>query len=107
VKVSCLACGHAWDVAEGAALGGTRCARCGVAREDHFAQARFVRFEDASNAAHERAVAAAKAGRHDEAFAALEEALGAGFDPELAAADPALARLRPDPRWPALFRRRP
>jgi predicted nucleic acid-binding Zn-ribbon protein len=105
VKVSCLACGHAWDVAEGALLGGTRCAKCGVAREDHFAQARFVRFESASDPAHERAVTAARAGRLDEAFAALEEALRAGFDPELAAADPALARLRSDPRWPRLFRR--
>ncbi len=105
VKLGCLNCAHAYEVPEGSLLDGATCPKCGAARADNFIQAKFVRFESAAHPAHERAVAHARRGEIDAALDGVAEALRDGFDPELLRNDPALAKVRADPRFAALFRR--
>jgi predicted RNA-binding Zn-ribbon protein involved in translation (DUF1610 family) len=106
MKLACLSCARVVEVPEGGDPASLRCPACGAVRGEHFAHAKSVRFESAAHPDHERAVAALARGELDAAFASLAEALKGGFDPELLAHDPALAKLRSDPRWPALFGRR-
>ena len=105
MKLTCLSCAHGFEVKEGDPLNGLVCPKCRVPIANHFPHAKSVRFENADSPAYARACNHARRGETDAALAALEEALLAGFDPELAASDPALARLRSDPRWPG--KRRP
>lgn len=107
VKLSCLRCAHDYEVPEGSPLDGATCPKCGAARADNFIQAKFVRFESAAHPAHERAVAHARLGEIDAALDGVAEALRDGFDPEFLRNDPALAKVRADPRFAALFRRTP
>src|SRR5687768_10575739 len=100
MKLTCLSCSHLFEVKEGDPLQGLKCPKCGVPIADHFPHAKSVRFESAENPAYARACELARRGEIEPALAALEEALRSGFDPELAGSDPALAKLRADPRWP-------
>ena len=55
--------------------------------------------------AYDRACGHARLGEKDAALAALEEALRSGIDLELVDSDPALGKLRSDPRFTALVKR--
>ena len=106
MQVTCLSCGHAYEVAEGTDVRKLACARCGTPQAANYIYERSVRFEAVGDDHYALAALRAREGRLDEAFAALEKAVASGFsDAEAAANDPALARLRSDPRWAALFRR--
>lgn len=105
MRMSCLSCAHGYEVPEGADPRKLACPNCGAAQAANFVYERAVRFQSAEQPRYLAACAAAREGKLDEAFAALEEALRAGAELDLAAGDPALARLRSDPRWPALVRK--
>jgi hypothetical protein len=64
-----------------------------------------MRFESLESRAYATACERARAGDPDAALAALEEALVAGMDLEIVDSDPALGKLRPDPRYAALLKK--
>ena len=106
MQVTCLSCGHAYEIPEGTDVRKLVCARCGTPQAANYIYERSVRFEAVGGEPYALAARLAREGRLDEAFAALEKAVAAGFsDVEAASNDPALARLRTDPRWAAVFRR--
>lgn len=96
MKISCLACNHAYDVAEGADVRRLACPACRAPQAANFLYERSVRFEAVDDPRYAALVEAVRAGRLDEAFAILPD-----VDRERAAADPQLAPLRADPRWRA------
>jgi len=105
MRMSCLVCSHAYEVTEGTDPRQLACPKCGAPQAANFVYERAVRFQSAEQPSYLAACAAAREGKLDVAFASLEEALLAGVELDLAAGDPALARLRSDPRWPALVRK--
>lgn len=106
MKITCLSCGHVYDVAEGTNLQGVRCARCGNPPAAHFPHEKMLRFEAVENAAVSRACDHARKGERDQALAALEEAFAAGYDDfERVESDPSLSPLRGDPRFADLVKR--
>jgi hypothetical protein len=105
VKITCLHCAHLYEIPEGTNLAGLVCPQCATPASAHFTHEKFVRFENVEDPAYARACELARKGDLDAAFATLEEALKAGSDRERADSDPALARLRADPRWKPLLAR--
>lgn len=89
--ITCWKCGKGYDVADGADLRGVSCPACKNPPTNYFV--------DVGTPAYDRACALTKAGDLTGALAALEEALKAGTEPELADSDPALKALRRDPRY--------
>jgi hypothetical protein len=106
MKVTCLQCGHSYDVSEGADVAKIPCPACATPQGAHFPYAKSVRFEAVDHPAYLRACEHARRGDADGALAALEEAFRSGYDDfERPGADPALAGLRSDPRLADLVRR--
>ena len=97
VRITCWKCGSGYEVADGADLRGVTCPRCKNPPTNYF--------KALDNAAYDRACVHARRGEKDQALAALEEALKSGVDLELVDSDPALARLRADPRLALLLNR--
>jgi hypothetical protein len=62
-------------------------------------------FQTVSSPAYDRACDHARRGEKDAALVALEEALKNGMDLEIVDSDPALAKLRSDPRWTPLLKK--
>ncbi len=94
LTITCWKCGAGYDVAEGADLRGVACPRCQNPPTNYF--------QAVGGPAYDRACDFARRGEKDAALAALEEALRAGVDLEIVDSDPALARLRSDPRFAPL-----
>lgn len=105
MRISCLHCGHPYEVPEGTNLQGAACPNCGTLRTANFMQAQVLRFEPVEVPAYAKACERARAGDRDAALAALEEALRAGMDLEIVDSDPAMGTLRGDPRFGALVKR--
>ena len=106
MKITCLSCGHLYEIAEGANLRHVTCARCGNPPAAHFPHEKMLRFEAVESPAYARACSHALKGETDAALAALEEAFRAGYDDfERAESDPAIAPLRRDPRFADLIKR--
>jgi predicted nucleic acid-binding Zn-ribbon protein len=103
MKLTCLQCGHAYEVVEGAPVQGRPCPACGTAQDAHFPYARSMRFEAASADPLGFARSCAREGLRAQALEALEEAFRAGYhDWAAVEGDPDLATLRGDPRLAAL-----
>lgn len=94
MKITCLACRHGYEVAEGTDVHRLACPRCAVPQAANFLYERSVRFEAVDDPAYAALCDAVRAGRLDEAFALLPTT-----DRERASMDPQLAPLRADPRW--------
>jgi predicted nucleic acid-binding Zn-ribbon protein len=106
MKIACLSCGHAYDVAEGTNLRGVTCPQCGKPPAAHFPHEKMLRFEAVESPAFARACEHARRGEADQAFAALEEAFRAGYDDvERVRSERDLAPLRNDPRFADLLKR--
>lgn len=106
MKIACLSCGHAYEIAEGTNLRGVTCPKCGVPPAAHFPHEKMLRFESVENPAVARACEHARRGEREPALAALEEAFRAGYDDfERVENDPALSGLRGDPRFADLLKR--
>jgi len=105
MNVSCLRCSKEYEVPEGSSLQGVVCPQCGAAQAENFTHAQSIQFESREQPAYARACEHARRGEKDAALADLEEALQAGFDLELVDSDPALGKLRGDPRFALLVKR--
>ncbi len=104
MTVSCLQCGHSYEVPEGSAVQDRACPACGTPQAAHFPYARSGRFEPASRDPIGFARSCAREGLKAQALEALEEAFRAGYhDWAAVEADPDLASLRGDPRFAALI----
>ena len=97
VKITCWKCGTGYDVADGADLRAVKCPQCGNPPTNTF--------ELVGSPAYDRACDLARRGEKDAALAALEEALKGGIDLELVDNDPALGKLRSDPRFAPLVKK--
>jgi hypothetical protein len=105
MNVTCLHCSKEYAVPEGSSLQGVACPQCGTPQASHFTHAKSIRFESLEQPAYSRACEHARRGEKDAALADLEEALQAGVDLELVDSDPALGKLRGDPRFARLVKR--
>ena len=106
MKIACLSCGHVHEVAEGTDLRGVLCPKCKAPPAAHFPHEKMLRFEAVESATYARVCEHAGRGEVDAALAALEEALRGGYDDfERIGADPALGRVRADPRFRELMNR--
>lgn len=97
VRITCWKCGTGFDIACGADVRAVRCPQCNNPPTNYF--------RTIGNEAYDRACGHAKLGEKDAALAALEEALKGGVDLELVDSDPALGKLRSDPRFVALVKK--
>lgn len=97
VAITCWNCGGSYEVADGADLRGVTCPRCKNPPTNYF---RKLGSPD-----YDRACEQARRGEKEAALASLEAALKAGVDLELVDSDPALAKLRSDPRYAPLVKR--
>ena len=97
VRITCWKCGSGYDVPCGGDVRAVRCPQCQNPPTNYF--------KSIENPAYDRACGHAKLGDKDAALAALEEALKSGVDLELVDSDPALGKLRSDPRFVALVKR--
>ena len=97
VTITCWNCGTGYEVGCGADVRAVRCPRCQNPPTNYF--------KSLSNPAYDRACGHAKLGDKDAALTALEEALKSGVDLELVDSDPALGKLRSDPRFVALVKK--
>jgi hypothetical protein len=97
VRITCWKCGNGYEVADGADLRGVACPGCKNPPTNYF--------KALDNPAYDRACDHARRGEKDAALAALEEALQGGVDLELVDRDPALGKLRSDPRYAPLLKR--
>lgn len=95
LTITCWKCGAAYEAAED--MRGVTCPRCKNPPTNYF--------RSLDNEAYDRACEMAKRGDADGALAALEEALKGGVDLEIVDSDPALAKLRTDPRFAPLVKR--
>jgi hypothetical protein len=105
MRLTCLACATGYEIPEGGDPRLLACPACAAPQAANFVYERAVRFTSAEHPRYADACRAAREGRFDDALAALAEALRAGMDLDLAVGDPALARLRADPRWPDFVRK--
>jgi phage FluMu protein Com len=97
VTITCWKCGTGYDVADGADLRAVKCPQCKNPPTNTF--------QSLENAAYDRACDHARRGEKDAALTALEEALKSGVDLEIVDSDPALGKLRSDPRFAPLLKR--
>ena len=97
VRITCWNCGGGYDVADGGDLRAVRCPQCKNPPTNYF--------KDVSTPAYDRACDLARRGEKDAALAALEEALKGGIDLEIVDSDPALGKLRSDPRFAPLVKK--
>ena len=97
VRITCWKCGTGYDVACGADVRAVRCPQCQNPPTNYF--------KSIENPAYDRACGHARLGEKYAALVALEEALQKGVDLELVDSDPALGKLRSDPRFLALMKK--
>lgn len=95
--ITCWKCGAGYEVADGADQRAVKCPACKNPPTNYFVEV--------GSPAYDRACELAKKGDLTGALEALEEALKAGTEPELADSDPALRSLRRDPRYRPLVQR--
>lgn len=95
--ITCWKCGRGYEVSDGADLRGVTCPACKNPPTNYFVPV--------GGPAYDRACELARKGDKDAALAALEEALRGGIDREIVDSDPALGKLRSDPRYAALVRK--
>ncbi len=97
VTITCWKCGAGYGVADGADLRGVTCPQCKNPPTNYF--------QNVSSPAYDRACDHARRGEKDAALLALEEALKGGVDLEIVDSDPALGKLRSDPRFAPLVKK--
>ena len=97
ITITCWKCGSGYAVADGADLRGVVCPQCKNPPTNYF--------QELTNASYDKACQHARRGEKDAALAALEEALKSGVDLELVDSDPALGKLRSDPRFAPLVKK--
>ena len=97
VTITCWKCGAGYDVADGADLRGVKCPSCKNPPTNYF--------QAVGTPAYDRACLHARRGEKDAALGALEEALKGGVDLEIVDSDPALGKLRSDPRFALLLKK--
>ena len=97
VTITCWNCGTGYPVAEGADVRRAACPACKNPPTNYF--------QSVGNEAYDRACDLARRGDKDAALAALDEALRGGVDLEIVDSDPALGKLRADPRFAPLVKK--
>jgi hypothetical protein len=106
MRIACMHCRAEREVPEGADVARSACPACGRPQETGFPHAKWVRFEASVPEAVERAAEHARKGEREEALAALEAAMAAGYDDrERIGADPVFRSLRDEPRFRRLMKR--
>ena len=97
IAITCWNCGDGYEVADGADLRAVKCPRCKNPPTNTF--------RNVTSEAYEKARGFARQGDAVQALGALEDAIKEGFDLELIDSDPALGKLRGDPRFALLLGR--